>query len=39
MIPPILNVLSSFSWRFETGIISVLLFGEFPYPEEEAEEN
>ena len=38
MIPAILNLLSTLSWRLETGIISVLLFGEYQYPSKSGDE-
>lgn len=33
MITKLLEALTDFTWVFEAGTVSVLLFGESPYPE------
>lgn len=35
MIAKLLCAFASFSWLMETNIISIFLFGEYPYPSEE----
>lgn len=35
MIKSLLNSLANFSWTAQTSMVSILLFGEYPYPSEE----
>jgi len=35
MLESLLSSLADFSWRIETSMSSVFLFGEFPYPRKE----
>lgn len=37
MISAFLTTFLDLSWFIETSVISVLLFGEYPYPTDEAE--
>jgi len=37
MIESLLNKLASFSWTMETSMVSIFLFGEYPYPTEESD--
>lgn len=35
MLENLLSALADFSWRIDTSISSVFLFGELPYPQKE----
>lgn len=35
MLERLLSSLADFTWSIETGVSSILLFGEYPYPNKE----
>lgn len=37
MIARFLTLCAAFSWIFDTSMVSILLFGEYPYPTEESD--
>ena len=38
MIPTVLNCIETFVWWVETNLSSIVLFGEYPFPERNEEE-
>ncbi len=33
MISKLLDAITSYSWEVDLGVVSIMLFGEYPYPQ------